>query len=153
MSSKSVNVDLQSDGRVFLRPFSTTENGYSVVHGIPEVVNDIQDVQALGRALEAAFARSRAEVLPAIEPSLGADDSEFLTWVGRRTSSDYSRGVRTVNVKTLPDIAANRVFLRPLHNKGARGGFVAIPKAGLEVSYDTPEELGRAVQKTMEHAI
>ena len=151
--AKSVAIHRQRDGRVFFLPYSETENGFDVFDGLPEVSESLEDAAALGRSLEAALARSNARILPAVNLRAPDPDNEILRWTQNASWGEYMRGVKSVSVSIKGGAPAGELKLRPLQNKGARGGFVAVPGASFELSYSSPEELGRAVQEAMAKAI
>ena len=153
VNRKAVDVHLLKDGRVFLQPYSTAENGHEIFDGLPEVVASIDDPVVVGMALQAALDRSNARVLPAVDYRATPPDTEFLKWVGARSFAVYARGVRSVSVTTTPQSPADTVTIQSEQNQGARGGFVPIDGTEFELSYSSPEELGRAVQEAMEKAI
>ena len=151
--STSVAVHLHRDGRVFFLPYSETENGFDVFDGLPEVVNSIDDASELGRALEAAMARSFARVLPAVDLRAPDRKSEILEWMKKSSWGQYSRGVRSVSITVSSEFPEGTLDLRPLQNKGPRGGFEPVRDTRFQSTYESVEDLGRLVQRAMEMAI
>ena len=151
--STSVAVHLHRDGRVFFLPYSKTENGFSVFDGLPEVVDSMEDATELGRALEAAMARSFARILPAVDLRAPDKDDEILVWMKKSSWGQYSRGVRSVSITVSSEFPEGTLDVRPLQNKGARGGFEPVPDTRFQSTYESVEELGRIVQRAMEMAI
>ena len=150
---KSVAVHLHRDGRVFFLPYSETENGFDVFDGLPEVVDSMEDTTELGHALEAAMARSFARILPAVDLRAPDRKSELLEWMKKSSWGQYMRGVLSVDISVRSDFPEGTLELRPLQNKGARGGFEPVPDTRFQSTYESVEELGRIVQRAMEMAI
>ena len=153
MRDRSVSVELQRDGRVFVQPYSKTFEGASIADGLPAVIASMADAQVLGSSIVAALHASNRRPLPNRNLRVDPPDRELLEWLGLRTYGQYMRGVRTLRVRASydnTDIA--EVTITPSCNEGPRGGFTPILEERRTVTYETPEQLGRAVQEAMKKA-
>ena len=126
VTNKTVHVELQADGRVFVETQSLTEDELYTSDGLPDVVDSIENAVELGVAVEAALARSCERVLPALD----LDDPDrlkpFLAWACKKSWSDYTRGVRMVVIGLMSNAPVQTVRMLAMQNKGPRGGFVFV---------------------------
>lgn len=152
MTEHFVRVSLLPDGRVFIQPYSFTENGFRIGDGLPMVLPDLANSDRLGAALTEALNASNQRALPARDLRADPPDREFLAWLGVRTYSQYMRGVRSVSLRAIYDQVVADVTITPSRNAGPGGGFTAIADEQISVMYESPEQLGRAVQEAMAKA-
>ena len=152
MKEHYVRVSAQRDGRVFVQPMSFTANGFMISDGLPEVVDGIDDAEVLGVVVTAALHTSNRRPLPARDLRNDPPDREFLAWLGVRSWSQYKRGVRSLGVLAMFDDEIAEVSLTPSRNDGPRGGFTPISEERFSITFESPEQLGRAVQDAMSKA-
>ncbi|MCI1018871.1 hypothetical protein HWD99_09560 [Microbacterium sp. C5A9] len=148
-----MSVELQRDGRVFIQPYSKTWEGASIGDGLPSVIASMTDAQVLGSSIVAALHASNRRPLPNRNLRVDPPDREFLEWLGLRTYGQYMKGVRTLSVRAAydnDDIA--EVMITPERNGGPRGGFTPLSDERRTVMFESPEQLGRAVQEAMKRA-
>lgn len=143
-------VDMVKDGRVFVQPFSTTENGFDISDGLPAMLPSIVAAPELGAAVVEALDKANRRLLPPVDPRAPASDSEFLALTGFKSYAHYSRGVRAVSLRAEYDGHLDSVRIVPM--RGERGGFVPITEEKAVIAYEGPEQLGRAVQEAMKKA-
>lgn len=113
------------------------------------------NAQVLGSSIVAALHASNRRPLPNRNLRVDPPDRELLEWLGLRTYGQYMRGVRTLSVKASyvnTDIAEAEVAITPERNECPRGGFTPILEERFSITYENPEQLGRAVQEAMEKA-
>lgn len=151
MTKHYVNVELQADGRVFIGPYSFTENGPLIGDGLPTVVGSIDD-PALGQVAVDALFRSNARVLPERDLYNDPPDREFLAWLGLADYAEYVRGVRMVQLLSIFDDKISSVKLTPTKNGGARSGFTPLIEERVDVPCETPAQLGDAIREAMKLA-
>lgn len=154
MRDHSVSVELQRDGRVFVQPYSKTSEGASIGDGLPAVIASMTDAHVLGSSIVAALHASNRRPLPNRNLRVDPPDREFLEWRGLRTYGQYMRGVRTLSVRAAyDDDDLAEVTITPERNGGSRGGFTPMSEERRSVTFESPEQLGRAVHEAMTKAI
>ncbi|MCI1018870.1 hypothetical protein HWD99_09555 [Microbacterium sp. C5A9] len=152
LKKRNVNVMLYRDRRVFLFVYSDCVNGPSVSLGLPKVVAALTDADALGSAILQGLRESNATVHPARDWRADPPDREFLEWLGLATYRQYQRGVRSVDVSAAFDHEPQEIEVVPERNE-RRGGFTPISQWRRMLTFESPEQLGRAVQEAMKKAI
>lgn len=103
MTEHFVRVSLLPDGRVFVQPYSFTENGFRIGDRLPTVLPELANSERLGAALSEALNMSNRRPLPARDLRADPPDREFLAWLGVRTYAQYMRGVRSVSLRAVYD--------------------------------------------------
>jgi hypothetical protein len=149
----SVHVSVQRDGRVFVHPYSLTVSGFSIMDGLPNVLKSQEEARILGDAVVAALHASNRAPLPDRDLRVDPPDREFLAWLGLRSYGQYMRKVRDVGVFAFFDGQIEEVSLTPFRNEGSRGGFTPILEERFSITFESPEQLGRAVQEAMKKAV
>lgn len=153
MRDRSVSVELQRDGRVFVQPYSKTFEGASIGDGLPAVIASMTDAQVLGSSIVAGLHASNRRPLPNRNLRVDPPDRELLEWLGLRTYGQGMRGVRTLSVRaTYDNTDIAEVTITPERNEGPRGGFTPILEERFSIMYENPEQLGRAAQVAMKKA-
>jgi hypothetical protein len=153
MRDRSVSVELQKNGRVFVQPYSKTFEGASIGDGLPAVIASMTDAQVLGSSIVAGLHASNRRPLPNRNLRVDPPDRELLEWLGLRTYGQYMRGVRTLSVRaTYDNTDIAEVTITPERNEGPRGGFTPILEERFSIDFESPEQLGRAVQEAMKKA-
>lgn len=152
MKKHSVSVELQRAGRVFVQPYTQTLEGASIADGLPTVIASIEDAEVLGAAVVHALGVSNRRPLPPRDLRVDPPGREFLEWLGLRSYVQYAKGVRTVSVRATYSDRIGEVVLTPERNEGRRGGFTPIVEDRSTLSFESPEQLGRAVQEAMARA-
>lgn len=152
MKKRLVEVEMQRDGRIFVHSLSTTPDGVHVFNGLPRVVGPETDAEEFGVILADALNDSNRRPLPERDLFLNPPDREFLDWLGVSTFGRYMRGVRSVGLFARYDNVLESVYVTPRRNEGNRGGFTPIMEERVLLDYESPEQLGRAVQEAMKKA-
>jgi hypothetical protein len=137
---------------VFVHPYSLTESGFRIMDGLPDVVESLEDAEVLGEALVAALYASNRRSLPDRNLRTDPPDREFLAWLGVRSYGQYMSRVRDVGVLAFFDDQIGEVELTPSRNEGSRGGFTPILEERFSITFESAEQLGRAVQEAMKRA-
>lgn len=148
---RSVEVIVKPNGRVFIDVYSTTMNQFSIVDGPPVTLSSLDDARALGLAVLEAMSRSNRMFLPARNLRTQPLGGELLEWRKAKSWAEYRRHARTVSLSATCAEAPTLIMARPWHNRG-RGISVPIPDARFSIDYESPEQLGRAVQEAMAKA-
>lgn len=99
-----------------------------------------------------ALKLSNIRPLPSRNLRTDPPSAEFLSWLGLKTYAQYARGVRRISVDASFHDVIELLRLTPEHNGGARSGFTPISEHRLTMHYESPEQLGRAVQEAMKKA-
>jgi len=145
-----VSVDRQRSGEYLLKVFSLTENGLSVLDGLPARVPAGAEAIILGTAVLAALNKSRI----GLPPYVRGDDlsGPFLKFVGAKSNATYVRGVHSVGVSANFADSIRDFTLEPMANGGGREGFSPIVEHIRHLPYESPEHLGQAVLDAFEYA-
>jgi len=138
---------------VFVHPYSLTVSGFSIMDGLPNVLKSHEEARILGDAVVAALHASNRAPLPDRDLRVDPPDREFLAWLGLRSYGQYMRKVRDVGVLAFFDDQIGEVELTPSRNEGSRGGFTPLSDERRTVMFESPDQLGRAVQEAMKKAI
>lgn len=142
---------LKPKGHVFIDVHSDTLNGFSLVDGPPVTLPSMDDAEALGVAVLEALSRSNRRFLPARNLRTEPLGDELLEGRKAKTWSEYRRHARSVFVSGSFAETPVGVELGPWHNLG-RGRSEPISGARFTITYESPEQLGRAVQAAMAKA-
>ncbi len=121
--------------------------------GLPNVLKSHEEARILGDAVVAALHASNRAPLPDRDLRVDPPDREFLAWLGLRSYGQYMRKVRDVGVLAFFDDQIGEVELTPSRNEGSRGGFTPLSDERRTVMFESPDQLGRAVQEAMKKAI
>ena len=145
-----VNIDRQRSGEYLLRVFSLTENGLSVLDGLPARVPAGAEAIILGTAVLAALNKSRI----GLPPYVRGDDlsGPFLKFVGAKSYATYVRGVHSVGVSANFVDSISDFRLEPEANGGGKEGFTPIVEHIRHLPYESPEHLVQAVLDAFEYA-
>ena len=145
-----VNVDRQRSGEYLLKVFSLTENGLSVLDGLPARVPAGAEAIILGTEVLAALYKSRI----GLPPYVRGDDlmGPFLKFVGAKSYATYVRGVHSVGVSANFVDSISDFRLEPEANGGGKEGFTPIVEHIRHLPYESPEHLGQAVLDAFEYA-
>ncbi|WP_312171059.1 hypothetical protein [Microbacterium sp.] len=138
---------------MFVHPYSLTVSGFSIMDGLPNVLKSHEEARILGDAVVAALHASNRAPLPDRDLRVDPPDREFLAWLGLRSYGQYMRKVRDVGVLAFFDDQIGEVELTPSRNEGSRGGFTPLSDERRTVMFESPDQLGRAVQEAMKKAI
>ena len=115
-----VSIDRQRSDEYLLKVFSLTENGLSVLDGLPARVPAGAEAIILGTAVLAAFYKSRIWLPPYVR---GDDLSgPFLKFVGAKSNAAYVRGVHCVGVSANFVDSIRDFTVVPEANGGGKGG-------------------------------
>lgn len=152
MKEHLVTVHLQRDGRVFVQPYSEMTGLADIADGLPAVINSMDDPELLGAVVVEALRASNRRPLPYRNLRVDPPDREFLAWLGVKTYGRYMRGVRSLTVFAAFDEMITDVLLAPKRNDGPRGGFSPISEERFSIMFESPVQLGRAVQAAMAKA-
>lgn len=145
-----VSIDRQRSDEYLLKVFSLTENGLSVLDGLPARVPAGAEAIILGTAVLAAFYKSRR----GLPPYVRGDDlsGPFLKFVGAKSNAAYVRGVHCVGVSANFVDSIRDFTVVPEANGGGKGGFTPIVEHIRHLPYESPEHLGQAVLDAFEYA-
>lgn len=152
MREHIVSVDWLKDGRVLVQPYSCTANGFDIGDGLPHVLRGSSDAAELGQIVLQALGESNRRPLPARDLRADPPDRELLAWMGLKTAGQYMKGVREVSLYAVYDSEITTVRIAPQRNGGPRGAFTDIKEERVILDYESPEQLGRAVQEAMTKA-
>lgn len=148
MTRGLVGVDLQRDGRVFVKTYSRNTNGMWMLNGLPRVLPNDEDAATLGQAVIAAVEASPSTILPARNVREDPPDREFLAWLGLKTYAAYAKGVRGAMIDAFLD-GDRHLLISPQHNGGPKTGFVDIREHREKLTDWTPSVVGAAVQRAL----
>ncbi len=151
MTQRVIAVNLLKDGRVLFHTYTQTVDGFRILDGLPEVLLAIDDSLAVGGAVVAALRASNRRPLPSRNLRTHPPDRELLQWLGLKSYGQFMRGVRSVQLIADFDEEIGDVAVSSLHN-GGKEGFVPIQGEAFTLSFESPEQLGRAVQQAMTKA-
>jgi hypothetical protein len=145
-----VNIDRQRSGEYLLRVFSLTQNGLSVLDGLPARVPAGAEAIILGTEVLAALNKSRI----GLPPYVRGDDlsGPFLKFVGAKSNAAYVRGVHCVGVSANFVDSINDFRVQPEANGGGKEGFSPIVEHIRHLPFQSPEQLGQAVLDAFEYA-
>lgn len=147
-----VSVDWLKDGRVLVQPYSCTTNGFDIGDGLPHVLMGNTDAAELGEVVVQALHESNRRPLPARNLRTDPPERELLAWMGLKTVGQYMKGTRGVSLYAVYDSEITTVRILPQRNGGARGAFTGIKEERVVLDYESPEQLGRAVQDALQKA-
>ena len=117
--------------------------------GLPTVLPNADDAQALGEAVIAALGRSTVDVLPARDLRVNSPSSALLEWAGVRSWAAYTRGVRSVDIGSRYDSELTTVNITP-EARERTGATVPIMEHRREgVVVESPDQLGRDIQAAL----
>jgi hypothetical protein len=145
-----VNIDRQRSGEYLLRVFSLTENGLSVLDGLPARVPAGAEAIILGTEVLAALNKSRI----GLPPYVRGDDlsGPFLKFMGAKSYAAYVRGVHSVGVSANFVDSIIDFRLEPKANGGGKEGFSPIIEHIRHLPFQSPEQLGQAILDAFEYA-
>lgn len=147
----SVNVLVKPNGRVSIDVLSYTDNGFEIPDGPPLTLDSLDDAQRLGEAILAGLALSNRAFLPERNLRTEPIGGELLEWRRVKTWAQYVRHVRSVSVRAEYDAVVEAVRITPERNEG-RTRFTPVPGGAVTITYESPAQLGRAVQEAMDRA-
>ncbi|MDR6200882.1 hypothetical protein QE374_002791 [Microbacterium sp. SORGH_AS428] len=150
MTRAIVDVHLQPDGRVFVFTYSRDTGGFWVSDGLPAVLEDATDLDALGTAALTALEASTEGVVPARDLRANPPDQQLLAWVGVQTYAQYAKGVRSAKVHAFygDDGTLNRLLVTPETNHG-REGFTPDVERRQELAAFGAESIGSALTQAL----
>ena len=148
MTQRVIAVNLLRDSRVFVHTYTETVDGFRIIDGLPRVLGGIGDSIAVGDAVVAALRASNRRPLPSRNLRIHPPDRDLLQWLGLRSYGQFMRGVRSVQLIADFDEEIGDITVSPLRN-GGKEGFMTIQGGAFTLSFDSPEQLGRAVQQAM----
>ncbi|WP_157560097.1 hypothetical protein [Microbacterium sp. H83] len=147
-----MSVHLQRDGSVFVQTYSEMTGLADIGDGLPLVVESMNDPERLGAVVLDALRASNRRPLPYRNLREDPPDREFLAWLGVQSYGRYMRGVRSLGVDAHFDEVIREITITPESNDGPRGGFSPISEERFSIMFESPEQLGRAVQAAMAKA-
>lgn len=152
MTPHSATVELRPDGRVFVQVYSQPQGQTWIVDGLPTVLSDGDDPEALGEAVIAALGRSTVDVLPARDLRANPPSSDLLAWAGARSWAAYTRGVRSVDIDARYDSELTTVDITPEARERTGATVPVMEHRRLGVMVESPAQLGREIQAALAFA-
>lgn len=152
MKEHIVSVHWFKDGRVLVQPYSRTTNGFNISDGLPHILRENGDATELGKVVVQALDESNRRPLPARDLRADPPERELLAGLGLKTVGQYMKGTRGVSLYAVYDSEITTVRILPQRNGGARGAFTGIEEERVVLDYESPEQLGRAVQDALQKA-
>ena len=149
MTPHSVNVELRPDGRIFVQVYSRPQGQPWIIDGLPTVLDNANDPEALGAAVISALGRSTVDTLPARDLRADPPSSDLLRWAGVRSWAAYTRGARSVGIYARYDSELTTVNITP-EARERTGATVPIMEHRREgVVVESPDQLGRDIQAAL----
>ncbi len=146
MIRSHVEVHRQSDGRLFVQPFSRTEQRQLVANGLPNVLVPSVPEEVVGKTILDALLLARDTVLPARDHLRDPPDRQLLEWLGLRSFAEYEKGVLGVLVHGFYDQGQLlHMLVTPEDNGGPSTGFTPLREHRVTLTDFTPAVVGAAV--------
>lgn len=146
-----ISVARKPNGRVFIDTYFEIANGPSAIHGPPLVLQSMDDARQLGEAVLEGLAVSYRRILPERNLRIHRPQCDYPRARQAKTWSEYRRHVTMVDVTAVYEEQIEEITLTPNHNMG-RSSSVPISEAAFTITYESAEQLGRAVQEAMTKA-
>lgn len=147
----SVGVVVKRNGRVFIDIRSRTENGFALPVGAPLAIDSSDDATLLGETILQGLAQSNREFLPERNLRTHPLGGEVFDLRKVKSWAEWVRHARLVSIRADYDDAVGEIRITPWHNHG-RSRASVVEGGEVTIVYESPAQLGRAVQEAMAKA-